>query len=184
MVSGTKIINKIPTMADQELLNLFKNATCLLVEDKNVEAAESVITAVEQEWKNRLSLARAGHHSYATPHVGMLATLGYHVGSVQGEKSSVRKKILAQILIRHLPMVSSPAYTDEWGEPKSSKRYWRLIHFFQSQLNNPGNIDNAQAMIEWSEDLEWVQKYYSHLGIMKPPLANLESQPARDSLFR
>jgi hypothetical protein len=81
--------------------------------------------------------------------------------------------------------VMAPPTCGYWGNDlgrSDGKRYWKLIHFFQSQLNNPGNIDNAQAMIEWSEDLEWVQKYYSHLGIMKPPLAKRESQPARDSL--
>jgi hypothetical protein len=89
----------------------------------------------------------------------MLATLGYHVGNTEGERTPIRRLILKNLLERQLPMVESPIYTDEWGTAKSPKRYWKLVRFLESQISNPRN-NNApnmeKAMIEWSEDLEWV----------------------------
>jgi hypothetical protein len=78
------------------------------------------------------------------------------VGSVKGEKTPIRRQILSHLLELQLPMVGSPAYTDEWGTPKSPKRYWKLNRFLESQLNNPSNNDRpniGQAMIEWRETL-------------------------------
>jgi len=160
------IFNKIPTMNDQDLLNLFHNASRKPLKGPDA-AAESVIATIEREWNKRLDRARAGTYSYATPNDGMLATLGYRVGIVNGEKAPIRRQILKHVLELQLPMVGSPAYTDEWGTPKSSKRYEKLIRFLESQLNNPGNNDRPnmeKAMIEWREDLEWVQRTYAHLA--------------------
>jgi len=160
------IIEKMPKMNDEELLVLFHNAASKLSTGLN-PAAESIIAAVEHEWKKRLERARAGTHLAARPNEGMLATLGYRVGSVNGEKTPNRRRILKHLLERQLPMVGSPAYTDEWGAPKSSKRYDKLNRFLESQLNNPGNINRpnmAKAMIEWREDLDWVQTTYAHFA--------------------
>jgi hypothetical protein len=160
------IIEKIPNMNDQDLLVLFHNAASKLSTGLN-PAAESIIEAVEQEWKKRLDRARAGAHLPARPNEGMLATLGYRVGSVNGEKTPNRRRILKHLLERQLPMVGSPAYTDEWGAPNSTKRYGKLNRFLESQLNNPGNNNRpnmAKAMIEWREDLDWVQRTYTHFA--------------------
>src|ERR1700681_4864087 len=108
------IIEKIPKMNDEELLVLFHNAASMLSTGQN-PAAESAVDAVEHEWKKRLERARAGTHLAARPNEGMLATLGYRVGSVNGEKTPNRRRILKQLLERQLPMVGSPTYTDEWG---------------------------------------------------------------------
>jgi hypothetical protein len=87
---------------------------------------------------------------------------------VNGEKTAIRRQILELLLEQlQLPIVSSPAYTDEWGEPNSSKRYNKLVRFLESQLTNPSNLNRPnmeKAMIEWAEDLEWVQKKYAHLA--------------------
>ena len=124
-----KITAQIPKMSDDELFNLFKNAIRLLAKDEN-DAARSVINAIGREWQRRLERARAGKYSPETPQVGMLATLGYHVGQVSGEPMAVRRKILAHLMEERLPFVGSPAYTDEWGSPKSRKRYHKLVDFF------------------------------------------------------
>lgn len=60
--------------------------------------------------------------------------------------------------------MSSPAYVDEWGLALSSKRYSKLTQFLESQLTNPAHHYMERAMIEWAEDLEWVQKHYAHLA--------------------
>ena len=152
-------------MNDKELLQLFKNANRMLSKGPNVQA-DSAIAAIECEWKNRLDLARSGLYKYEQPQIGMLATLGYHVGNTEGEPTPIRRMILKNLLERQLPIVESPAYTDEWGPPNSPTRYWKLVRFLGGQLSNPRN-ENApnmgKAMIEWSEDLEWVEKSFSHL---------------------
>jgi hypothetical protein len=99
------IIQKIPDMSDQDLLNLFHNAAKSLTKRPNLEAA-SVIKAIGNEWTKRLDRARAGTRSTERPNDGMLATLGYRVGSVNGEKTPIRRKILELILEQlHLPIV-------------------------------------------------------------------------------
>jgi hypothetical protein len=161
------VIEKIPKMSDEDLLNLFRNAAKSLTKSPNHEAA-SVIKVIGNEWTKRLDQARAGTSSTERPNDGMLATLGYRVGSVNGEKTPIRRKILELILEQlQLPIVGSPAYTDEWGDPNSSKRYNKLVRFLESQLTNPSNINRpnmGKAMIEWAEDLEWVQTKYAHLA--------------------
>jgi hypothetical protein len=161
------VIQKIPNMSDEDLLILFHNAAKSLSKGPVLEAA-SVLKAIGSEWTKRLDRARAGTRTTERPNDGMLATLGYRVGSVNGEKTPIRRKIL-ELLVEHLqlPIVGSPAYTDEWGEPNSSKRYNKLVRFLESQLTNPSNINRpnmGKAMIEWAEDLEWVQTKYAHLA--------------------
>jgi hypothetical protein len=158
------IVELIPRMTDRELLNVFENATRKLSENKNVAAAESALSAIESEWKKRLDGARAKPHRQDSPSVGMLATLGYRVGATNGETKAARRRILKHVLEGHLPLVSSPGYTDEWGLPNSTKRYSKLIQFLESQLNNPANREHERAMIEWSEDLDWVQQNCPHLS--------------------
>ena len=85
----------------------------------------------------------------------------------QGQKTPIRRQILKHLLERQLPMVGSPAYTEEWGAPKSSKRYEKLTRVLESQLSNPGDINRPnmeKAIIELAEDLEWVQRTYAHLA--------------------
>jgi hypothetical protein len=162
-----RVIENIPKKSDEDLLAIFNNAAKALSKGPNLEAA-AVIKAIGDEWKNRLEHARAGARSTERPNDGMLSTLGYRVGSVNGEKTTIRRQVLKLVLEQlQLPIVGSPAYTDEWGEPNSSKRYEKLIRFLESQLSNPGNINRPnmeKAMIEWAEDLEWVQRNYAHLA--------------------
>jgi hypothetical protein len=160
----TTIVDLIPSMTDRELLNVFENATQTISENKNVAAAESALSAIEREWKKRLDGARTKPDRHDSPPVGMLATLGYRVGATSGETKAVRRRILKHVLERQLPLVDSPGYTDEWGLPNSTKRYSKLIQFLQSQLTNPANREHGRAMIEWSEDLDWVQQNYLHLS--------------------
>src|SRR5258705_9866693 len=100
------IITKIPTMTDAELLNLFKNAINKLAIGPNT-LAQSVKDNVEREWQRRLNRVRAGGYSGTRPKEGMLATLGYHVGSTIGEKTATRRILLAHVIEGELPLVSS-----------------------------------------------------------------------------
>jgi hypothetical protein len=153
-----RIIDRIPTMDGDKLLILFQNALRYLSAGPHVEA-ELVLAAIQREWRRQFQSGMITC-SAERPEKGMLATLGYRVGS-NGEKTSIRRRILKYVVEQELPVVASIAYTSEWGAPKSPQRYHKLVRFLESQLTNPGNIGRAnmeKAMIEWSEDLEWVQK--------------------------
>lgn len=158
------IFDRIPKMTDQELLVLFKNANRQLSEGKNAPEGQSALVAIEHEWKRRLDSAKEQSLRDDAPAVGMLATLGYHVGATNGESTVTRRRILKHVLEGQLPMVSSLSYTEEWGLPNSKRRYSKLIQFLESQLNNPANQKSERAMIEWSQDLDWVRRTYSHLS--------------------
>jgi hypothetical protein len=156
-----KIIENIPTMSDEQLLNVFNNAIRKLA--KNAAAdAEAVVAAVEREWELRMERVQVGLLA-ERPTKGMLHELGYKVGEY-GEAAPIRRMILKHVLERELPLVSSPAYTKEWGAPNSPQRYRKLVRFLEGQLSNPAYHNMARAMIEWSEDLEWVQRNYASLG--------------------
>jgi hypothetical protein len=156
----------IHAMNDEELLKLFKNASRILLKGPN-NKAELAIIEVEREWQTRLDLARTGKYSPQPPQTGMLATLGYHVGDTEGEATPIRRQIIKQLLERQLPMVRSPAYTDEWGSPNSSQRYSKLVRVLESQISNAHNSTRPnmdRSIIEWREDLEWIQTNFSHIS--------------------
>jgi hypothetical protein len=171
-----KILSAVPTMSDSQLLNLFKNAAQRISKGANADA-ESALAAVECEWKQRLERARDGEIVAERPSKGMLQELGYKVGE-NGERTQVRRQILALLLEREVPLVGSPAYTDEWGTPNSPKRYWKLVRFFESQLTNPAHRKMEKATIEWREDLEWVRRNYEHLASLDAAKSVAEREPA------
>jgi hypothetical protein len=85
--------------------------------------------AIEREWKKRLELARKGNYKAGTPSEGMLAKFGYHVGAVNGVEIDARRKILRHFVESQLPMVGSPAYSDEWGEPGPPPEKWSDLNY-------------------------------------------------------
>jgi hypothetical protein len=145
-----RIVEKISTMTDEQLLTLFNNAVQILSAGSNA-AAHSVVASIACELKQRLDRARAGQFTTARPTKGMLHELGYKVGE-NGEKMPIRRQILKHMVEIELPLVGSPAYTDEWGTPSSPKRYHKLIRFFEGQLNNPTYDNMPKAIIERRED--------------------------------
>jgi hypothetical protein len=158
------IEERIPSMTDQELLNLFENATGKLLDPKHAAAAGSALAAIDHEWKKRLEGARAKLSPDESPSIGMLATLGYRVGTTNGETKAIRRRILKHVIEGNLPLVGSPGYTSDWGLPNSTKRYSKLIQFLESQLANPANREHERAIIEWGEDLDWARQNYPHLS--------------------
>ncbi len=139
------------------LFRRFINACSYIAKQKQVEAAKAMIVAVEKEWKRRRTLGDASP-DFERPEVGMLAVLGYHVGQMDGKPLQLRKLILKYILEGELPMVHSASYTEEWGEPNSSKRYEKLVRFLQNSIeSNKTKPDMKSAVKDWSEDLKWIE---------------------------
>jgi hypothetical protein len=155
-----KVLEKLPKMTDEDIFKLFQNAIRLSLKGPNKDA-DRVIQAIEQEWQRRRELARKGEYQTTRPVSGMLAALGYHVGHRNGSPAPLRHKVLERLFYGQLPLVLSPTYTDEWGEPASEKRFSKLVRTISAFLDDPGK--NAQpnmekAVAEWAEDLAWIRK--------------------------
>jgi hypothetical protein len=151
-----KVLKKIAKMNDEQLYQLFQNA----IRSESCDA-DTVIKAVELEWESRRQRARSGKYKAARPEKGMLSALGYHVGHSHGVPAAIRHRILRHLLEGELPLVQSPAYTDEWGEPKSPTRYGKLIRTLESLANDPrldAQLNMEKAIIEWREDIDWVKQ--------------------------
>lgn len=152
------ILNKIPGMRDNELLNLFQNALRLLREERMIKESNDVLDAIQQEWSKRLELAKQKNYKADTPEEGMLKTLGYKVGN-DAEPQKIRYQLLNFIITGHLPFVGSPAYMLEWGEPCSRERYNKLTRVIRRLAFKSSHFENMEkAVSDWEDDLIWLEK--------------------------
>ena len=94
------------------------------------------------------------------PDVGMLKTLGYVVGN-NGVRTKLRREIINYAMMGHLPVVGSPSYTLEWGEPLTPTRFNKLSRTLRAFIDGGKSREGMeQAMIEWMEDLEYLETTY------------------------
>ena len=157
-----KVLEKIPNMNDNDLLILFNNAHNILDKSSSSDA-EAVIDKIQKVWRERLQLAKKGKYKATTPSIGMLKSFQYAVGN-DGLSQKKRQKILDTIFYSDLPVIGSPAYTIEWGEKKSKERYFKLVRTIKSLLSSAtsSNRDGwEKAVIEWREDLQYIEKKFS-----------------------
>ena len=154
------IVKKTPDLNDQELLKLFKNASRYKREGKRTAEASRILSAISAEWKRRLEAAERGYYKATLPKIGMLRTLGYSVGE-NGVKTKLRREILDYIMEGPLPIVESPAYTFEWGEPLTNTRFHKLTRSLRAFIDGAENREGMEkSMIEWMEDLEYLESMY------------------------
>ena len=152
-----KVIEKIPTMNDNQISVLFANATDMILRKKKLEDAALVIKAIQKEWQLRLNDFKKGSYKADSPEQGVLKTIGYKVGN-EGLSKSKRHFLLDYIIEEVLPPVGSPAHMAEWGVPKSKTRYkklHRVIRVLASGAISMGNMDKAAA--EWEDDLGYIE---------------------------
>jgi hypothetical protein len=153
-----RILDLLPSKNDADLLIIFQNCVRASARGPNEEARQ-VLLGLEQEWQRRAKSPTF----YPPPTEGMLAALGYHVG-INGESLAVRQRILEYVLEGELPVVSSVAYTAEWGRPLTRRRFEKLTKFFLGMLEAAqNNRDMTAAIAHWQADLDWVIEHYAHL---------------------
>lgn len=124
----------------------------------NQEKGEFVRDIVEQEWKTReVDWHEHERSNGFVPETGLLAALGYRVGSTRGVKVELRQAILSRIYNVELPLVYSRSYMAQWGKPKNWQRKRKLVNtlvgFIKSKNGQPCF---EKAVREWSEDLEYL----------------------------
>jgi hypothetical protein len=116
---------------------------------------QELIKLIKNEWMLRLE---EGGQSSGAPSEGIMSTMGYRVGDTQGVKQEYRILIMIEILKGPLPYVDGPAYMREWGEDASIERYSKLKRFLNGEINSPLQQNNYRAILEWKEDLAWLEK--------------------------
>ena len=164
-----KVLKVIPTLDDNRLYQLFLNALKLKDTEKEDEA-NLVLNGIQKEWKRRKEAFVEGKYKSSLPKMGMLATLGYHVGETQGVKKKFRQEILKYIVTEELPLVQSPAYTLEWGEKNTCKRLKKLSNslsafIYDAQQGYKANSNFDMAIMDWSDDLEFLKEnFYGRLN--------------------
>lgn len=158
-----KVIEKIPSMSDNELSRLFANVMDFIDKKKQVDDAVRVKEAIQQEWQRRLNAFEQGKYKAETPEKGVLSTIGYRVGN-DGLPAHKRKLLLDYLIEEILPPVGSPAHMAEWGEPETRTRYMkahRVIQVLASSGKTLGYMDKATN--EWLEDLKYLEEAWGHL---------------------
>ena len=153
-----KFLARLSTMPDLELAEMYKNCVRAIVENTRfAAAAEEKIGYINAEFRKRRALADSGHIFIEMPDVGMLSTIGYRVGN-GGERESLRRKLLDHVMTAELPLVDSLVYTRQWGEPRSSKRLWKLLRTLEGlAAGAEGRASQALACTHWREDRDYVE---------------------------
>ena len=98
---------------------------------------------------------------------GMLGVLGYHVGEMQPTEQRIRWCILEYAFECDLPPVNHPAYHEEWGEPQTAQRLYKLANTLAALIRNAKRRDAVameRAIDDWESDLLFLhERYYVEL---------------------
>ncbi len=150
----SKMRDSAASLEFEKLITWWHNA--LLFKDR--KKGEVVRDVVEQEWTGREVDLHENSNGFV-PETGLLAALGYRVGSTRGLKADLRQAILTRVYDAELPLVYSRSYMAQWGKPKSWRRKAKMINtligFIESKNSQSGF---EKAVRDWSADLEYLQE--------------------------
>lgn len=102
----------------------------------------------------------------ASPDVGLLQTLGYHVGETQPVEKRLRQQILREIFDGELPPVDSPKHMQEWGEPGTEHRMRKLaltlasLNLLSDYGDQKRRLSFRRAIAEREADLQFLHEEY------------------------
>jgi hypothetical protein len=143
--------------------------------------ARAAIANIEGEWLRRASLANgdpgyfpwpsteapkgSGHFATHTwKSEGMLAYLGYHVGSTSELRADDRRLLLTRFFGMYLPPLNGPRYLAEWDVPTSPGRLQKMAECIAAFTRNAKRRRNAVfqlAIEQWEDDLNFLyQAFY------------------------
>jgi hypothetical protein len=110
---------------------------------------------------------------------GPLSILGYHVGEKGGNQWR-RHEILRRAFEETFPWKVTRELSEgdlvEWGEPRSSARFEKMMNSLESFSSNAAGRKNARsfrsAIREWQSDARWFRDEYGSLfpGALKTEL--------------
>lgn len=150
----SKMRDNAASLEFEKLITLWHNALSY----KNPDEGKIVRDIVEYEWKSREIDLHERSNGFV-PETGLLAALGYRVGSTRGLKAELRQAILTRVYNAELPLVFSRSYMAQWGKPKSSQRSRKLTNTLIGLIESKnGQSSFEKAVRDWSEDLEYLQQ--------------------------
>jgi hypothetical protein len=151
----SKMRDNAASLEFEKLVTLWHNALLYKNQDKGILVRD----IVEQEWKGRKIDIHERSNGFV-PETGLLAALGYRVGSTRGLKGDLRQAILTRVYNADLPLVYSLSYMAQWGKPKSSQRRRKLTNTLNGLIGSKdGQYCFEKAVREWSEDLDYLHEH-------------------------
>ena len=156
-------MKKLSEYNDNELSQLFKNATDIITNNKpQKNEAIKKIEEIKKEWGVRKQQYLDGKRKIKFPEKGMLSTLGYQAGYMSFPEREYILKFLMED--ENLPFVQSPAYMATWGSPLSEKRLIKLSYLLKNLINKKnkagGFYHKEDTRKNWSDDLNFLHKEY------------------------
>jgi hypothetical protein len=169
-------ISGLPRAHPTELLSLFWSCVSTTGGADSAARANKAISALEREWQRRSqaseyfvwprSFVPPGSGTLDTvdaPDRGIFSALGYRVGKVQGQPTSVRHFVLDYIFFRTLPPLNGPLYMQKWAKPETPRRLQSMAYFLARTSWNAQRRtrqDLTQAISDWTHDLRYLKDRY------------------------
>ncbi len=151
----SKMRDTAASLEFEKLITLWHNALSYKNPDKGIPVRD----IVEQEWITREVDLHERSNGFV-PETGLLAALGYRVGSTRGLKPELRQAILARVYSTELPLVYSRTYMAQWGKPKSNHRKRKLVNTLVGFIESKnGQACFEKALRDWSEDLKFLHEH-------------------------
>ena len=157
------MVKPIDEMAPEEVATLFRNCITNVVKKNRfaTNSAEKIIE-IASHWSHTRATLDVGQDRNR-PEFGVLRAIGYQVGN-EGVDPKIRHWLLEYAMQGVLPPIKDRSYMEEWGEPESKKRFYkvkRVIEYLIEDHSNPNIFD--KALRDWQKDLDYLDKKWGYL---------------------
>ena len=159
-----KLKSFVPKLEYDKVFKMYRNVCRYLdrLKENNDEDSKEFRDALDL--KNYILEDSKNRYNKGLPHKmpekGMLSLMGYKVGNY-GEPERYRQSILRRVLFEDLPFCGSVDYMKSWGKTSSKERFDKIFRsIFMFRRSAPKNHDGYEkAIIEWTDDLDWLSSY-------------------------
>lgn len=176
-----RLIEALPRQSMGNLRQQWLNLQQMIASGGRHKGLKRFETALFAEWERRHHLAVTDPDHFDWPSTdagrgdgsmpfenwhseGMLAFLGYRVGTTQGVGDQIRRQILDAAFEAVLPPVNDREYLREWAAPGTASRLRRLaneIARFARNAKRKRSANMESAIADWEDDLHYLyRKYY------------------------
>lgn len=175
-----RLIEALPRQSMGNLRQQWLNLQKMIAKVGRHKGLKRFETALFAEWEQRHHLAVTDPDHFDWPSTeaqrgdgsmpfenwhneGMLAFLGYRVGTTQGVGDQVRRQILDAAFATVLPPVNDRQYLSEWAGKGSAARLRRLaneIARFARNAKRKRSANMESAIADWQDDLNYLYRQY------------------------
>jgi hypothetical protein len=142
--------------------------------------ARNALVKIEEEWLRRAALPQGAPGYFPWPSIeaphgngrftastwkseGMLAYLGYHVGTTSDLQSDNRRLLLTRLFNMPLPPLNGPSYLAEWDVPNTPGRLQKMAECIAAFTRNAKRRRNPVlhlAIEQWEDDLRFLYRAF------------------------